>query len=107
MLFILYFVSLLFLDLDQPTIQGNLNFIENEKVEVLWNCSTESYPAVMAYAWFKDGQPIPAETEYTFKKSQFIRSDAGIYSCQATNGILTNKSSNYPVTVSCKFSLFF
>ena len=89
------------LDLDQPTIPGNLSFVENAEISL--SCTTLSNPSVTGYVWYKDGVVIDNETNSIYKIAKSTRSDAGVYSCQVTNGILTNKSADFPVVVSCKF----
>ncbi|XP_003941123.3 sialoadhesin isoform X1 [Saimiri boliviensis] len=45
-----------------------------------------SYPAVSSITWFKDGAPLQSKTG-VLQLSQAAWSDAGVYTCQAGNGV--------------------
>lgn len=60
--------------------------------------------------WWKNGHLISADNKTTFSAdnkmltvSSALQSDGGHYQCQAFNSVSNMTSSNYTVTVNCKY----
>ncbi|XP_064161846.1 B-cell receptor CD22-like isoform X2 [Anguilla rostrata] len=66
-----------------------------EGSSVTLTCSSDANPPVQRYTWFKNNRAVSSETgvpedSYTIKN--ITLQDAGEYTCQAENGIGTNRS---------------
>jgi hypothetical protein len=88
----------------------SLNGSEGNSVTI--PCTIDAIPAVTSVVWLKNGSVLDTsdDLKYGFvtvsSPSMTIQdltsSDAGVYSCQATNTVGTGHSSNVSVVVTCK-----
>jgi len=81
--------------LDKPTIAGNTKVNEHDVLSL--QCVSTGRPTITTYKWFFNGTLINNEDGQRYEKAGFERSMSGDYSCEVSNGELTQKSDNVPV----------
>ena len=57
--------------------------------------------------WIRNGRIIPAQTERLYHIEKVSVSDAGVYSCRASNQLGSVTSTEVQVHVQCKYFLIF
>ncbi|XP_060936964.1 B-cell receptor CD22-like [Limanda limanda] len=87
-------------------VRANPGLDVKEKVSLTLSCSAESYPPVSSVTWMKttDGREeiIQQTWRKTFRVNSASPSDSGLYSCEATNDIGSEKSQTAEVKVRYK-----
>ena len=75
------------------------NVTVNETNPIVMSCDASGFPTP-SLTWIKNGQVVSQLKQLNIQSSS--RSDAGIYMCNASNGLGQDKTAKAYITVQCK-----